>query len=226
MTIKSSRIGLVAIFAAASALAISPAWADGGFHFSGHGGRLGSRILKTVIPHIRASRGSALRSPLLRGRIPGLSSRNSSRFGNLQSWGQLRGLLRGSGVFGNRHHSAYSRYPYFGDRYGSSDREDAKAYRDVGIANAVVGLVSVLANSPLYNSAPTYVSSEPAYVTCPPPAVRYIRQPVLVRQGYYQETRVWVQDSYDPSTGVETGHYEIQRRWIPPVYELRDVQVR
>ena len=131
----------------------------------------------------------------------------------------------GSGVFGSPFGGPFGN-PYggpfgdpYGGRHGDSDaKELADAYRDVGIANAVVGLVSVLATS-----QPTY--REPVYREAQPTR-HYVREKVILKEGYYEDYKVWVPEQYDSGTKDKVlGHYEMRQRWVPEVYGYRDVQV-
>jgi hypothetical protein len=55
----------------------------------------------------------------------------------------------------------------------------------------------------------------------------YERQRVLVKDGYYESYNVWVPKDRTGLFGLKVipGHYEARQRWIPPVYEYRDVWV-
>ena len=176
------------------------------------------RALRTV-----ASRGMReLKAAAPRGRaVVNNSKPRANAAQSLQNLNTLGNILnysdRSRGGHGSRDYGNGYGYGY-GDsrdsRHHDRDRGYADAYRDVGIANAVVDLVGIIANS----GAPQVVYEQPC--------ARYERAKVLVQEGHYEETRVWVSHGYDPCTRVDRGHYEIQRRWVPDVYEYRDVLVR
>ena len=85
--------------------------------------------------------------------------------GGMRHGGNLPDALFGpmmGGMYGNGHHGGGNGYwpgDYYGNGY-SHDNEMAKAYRDVGIANAVVGLVGIAATAA---REPAYYG--PAYTT-------------------------------------------------------------
>ena len=119
--------------------------------------------------------------------------------------------------------------------------------RDVGIANAVAGVVSNLAvigtqnaagyavpvaaypAAPVatYAPAPVAVAPAPAPVAVvQAPAGHYETQQVIVSPGHYEEVRVQIPQSVDPRTGAAVGGYtEMRQRWVPEVVEYRPVWV-
>jgi hypothetical protein len=120
----------------------------------------------------------------------------------------------------------YSQYGRgYGDRYSDPNREMAKAYRDVGIANAVVGLVGVLATVAAQENR---AMATPVYGVQPvtAPTGRIERQQVLVREGRVEEYTVWVPEHTISGTGEKVlGHYQTRQRTVPPIYETREVWV-
>lgn len=209
MNIRFSKLTVISISLGLSMLVASTATADNGRvlrDIAGHG----MRALKTAAPRARAvpNRGTTRNTP-----VQGIQ--NLNQLGNLLGYAD-----RSHGKHSRDYGSGYG-YGYdnrYGDRYGSRgyrdpDRAYADAYRDVGIANAVVGLVDVIVNN---GATQVY----------PQPCGHYERTKVVVQEGHYEETRVWVSESYDPYAHVDRGHYEIQRRWVPEVCEYRDVYVR
>lgn len=172
-------------------------------------------------------------SPIGKGSAPrgsAMSGAGRSIAGSLAGEAGKYGLNPYGGGYGGL---GYGNYPLlnsllYEDSRASAEREYAKAYRDASIANAVVGLVSVVALSAQANRAPapyaTQVSSAP---------VQYVQEPVyeemkvLVKDGYYESFQVWVPETVDRQTGdIIEGHHETHKRWAPPVYESRTVRVR
>lgn len=90
----------------------------------------------------------------------------------------------------------------------------AKAYREVGIANAVVGLVGVLVQAAEANQ---YRQSQG----------QWTRERVLISPARYETYQVWIPPIYDPQTGAKVGggFHENRTRLIPEVYEEREVRV-
>ena len=108
----------------------------------------------------------------------------------------------------------------------------AKAYRDVGIANAMVGLVGVLATlsqEPVY--APVCAPAPaPAAVPLAAPAAPsgyWERRPVAVHPEHYEQYQVWIPAIVDARTGATTGggYYETRSRLVPEQIEYQDVWV-
>ena len=133
------------------------------------------------------------------------------------------------GMYGNGHHGGGNGYwpgDYYGNGY-SHDNEMAKAYRDVGIANAVVGLVGIaatVAREPAYYG-PAYTTAAPVYAT-PRPTGQWVRERVVVAPARYETYQVWIPEIYDPYTGQRSGgYYETRTRTIPEVTESRNVYV-
>lgn len=121
------------------------------------------------------------------------------------------------------------------DRYSGHGNDYAGAYRDVGIANAVVDLFGNLAVMSMQNG-PRYAVPVGAYPAAPVaayapapvayPSGHYETERVLVNPGHYEEIKVWIPEGIDPQTGARTGgYYEARQRWIPEVYEYRPVWV-
>jgi hypothetical protein len=123
------------------------------------------------------------------------------------------------------------------DRRGYDDNDDfADAYLAVGLANAAVGLVGVLAENNRYRYGPgyapanhygdscAYCRAEASYAPAPQPQ-RIVTERVLVEQGRYEQSEVWIPESYNPNTGQKLGggFYETRTRYIPPQYQYREV---
>lgn len=128
-------------------------------------------------------------------------------------------------LYGNRGAPGYGGYGY-NNNYYRRQKGMADAYRDATIANAIVNVVGILATTAAqdqYRSRP--VAAAPVVMQQGSPA--YEMQKVVVQEGFYQQEQVSVPERQDPATGsVIEAHQEIHRRWVPPVYELRQVQVR
>ncbi len=103
---------------------------------------------------------------------------------------------------------------YGGGGWNDYENEMADAYRDVGIANAVVGLVGIAAQ---FAQARQYAA----------PAQQYRTERVLVAPARYETTQVWIPESYDPRTGVKLGggFHETRTQYVPEVYEEHLVPV-
>ncbi len=127
--------------------------------------------------------------------------------------GEILQSLIGQG-YGNGHgrggYGGYGGYGYGYDGYGMP-----QAYRDVGIANAVVGLVGIAAQA----------SQNSQYYQYAQPTQQYYRERVLVAPARYETTQVWVPESFDPRTGAKIGggFYENRTQLVPEVYEERAV---
>ena len=176
---------------------------------------------------------------------------NSGRHGepgSMGGWGPGSGYtplldaFQGAAIGGPGWNS-YRGYGQRYGRYGGYGNDYAGAYRDVGIANAVVDLFGNLAVMSMQNG-PRYavpvgaypmvpVAAYPAapvaaYVPAPVayPSGHYETERVLVNPGHYEEVKVWIPEGIDPQTGARTGgYYEARQRWIPEVYEYRPVWV-
>lgn len=177
----------------------------------GTSGLSGTRTLSRSVAGLsrdlgsRGGNGNGLRTPGLNPLARGLNNA-------LRTWG-------GGSPFGGP----------FGGGYGNPYRwqheaaeEYADAYRDAAIANAVVGLAGVLVNAHVQQRALRTVPP----VVAVQPAAQYVTQRTLVRDGYYENREVWVPEHPDPVTGATIlGHTEIQRIWVPPVYQETQVYV-
>jgi hypothetical protein len=147
-----------------------------------------------------------------------------------------------------RSRNGYGRTPFngrtpdlrrLGEFFGLEDRHDpceemADAYRDAAIANAVVNLVGVLVTASGQRCNPPAAAAvsaapQPRYTVQPQaPAVRghIEEQRILIREGHYEEYRVQVPEYTVPGTGERVlAHQETRRRWVEPVYEVREVWV-
>ena len=235
-TSKIYRYGLIALVVGTGLSLLAPAYADGGRS------ALGPLIRKGAI-----TRSTSPRLHLPQGALGGAHSRNqgsspflqglgrsgsSGRHGSLNGLNGLNGWYPGmfleqfgGGGFGSQFGGPFGGpfgNPY--DRHQDSDaHEYADAIRDVGIANAVVGLVGVIANSqPAYRES---AYREPVYREVQPTR-HYVREKVILKEGYYEDYKVWVPEQYDSGTRDKIlGHYEMRQRWVPEVYGYRDVQV-
>lgn len=127
---------------------------------------------------------------------------------NVGSW------LNDSGVLNQVAGSGYGGYgDGFRDyRHHSGMDSAARAYRDVGMANAIVNLVGIVATTAAQTSNVR-------------PAGYYAREKVIVQPSHYESVRVWIPEIYDPRTGQKTGggYYETQTQLVPEVVEYRDV---
>lgn len=170
-----------------------------------------------------SSRGLGGLGNILGGGRSGGSSRSRSGSRGLEGLGNLLDLGRGG--FGNQ----YGRDGgFFGGRHRSNDDAVADAIRDAAIANAIVGVVGIIANAatvPYGYSQPAYPAPAPGYA--PSYSVpQYRTERVLVQEGRYEEYEVWVPDAYDSRTGETVkGHSVIRQRYIPEVWQERQVRV-
>ena len=179
---------------------------NAGRNGGGHGANLGGLIGQGLR---NAGRNGGGHGANLGGLI-GEGLRNGS-IGNGQLLQTLGDAVRqGHGGWG------YGRGGYGYGGYGYSDYDMSKAYRDVGIANAVVGLVGIAAQA-AQNGA--------YYGGYAQPAQQYYRERVLVSPARYETKQVWVPESFDPRTGAKIGggFYETRTELIPEVYEERMV---
>lgn len=172
-------------------------------------------------------------------RISSSLSRSRNSLGSLSGLSRSARNLGGSSLFqSGSNHSKWNasdlfrnsrNYPSFNNHGGYgwnnhhySDHNDrADAYRDVGIANAVVGLVGIMAN---VATAPRYTYAAPP---APAPSGYWARQAVVVQPEHYEQYQVWIPEVYDSRTGVKTGggYYETHSRLVPQVVEYQNVWV-
>lgn len=102
-----------------------------------------------------------------------------------------------------------------------AEEAHADAYRDAAIANAVVGLVGIIAESATANRRPVYAA--PVQVA---PSGHYETQRVIVQQERYEAREVWVPEQRNTRTGeIIDGHYEVHKRLVPAVYQETQVWV-
>ena len=167
------------------------------------------------------------------------SSRGLEGLGNILGGGRRNGSSRSSSrgleglgnlfdLGGSGYGDGYGRY---GDWFGGRDRHHydyPEAMRDTAIANAIVGVVGIIANTataPYGYSQPAYPAPAPQYA--PSYSVpQYRIERVLVQEGRYEEYEVWAPDVYDSRTGETVrGHNEIRQRYIPEVWQERQVRV-
>ncbi len=162
-----------------------------------------------------ADAGSPFRAPRLGGGRSGLSMPGMSR--GLRPGGGLPGLSRGFGSMGNR--SGFGGFPGGGfpgvPRLHRDDYSMSKAYRDVGIAHAVVGLVGIMANAAQADRCVAV------------PAGHYERRAVVVQPERYEQYQEWIPEIYDSRTGLKIGggYYETRTRLVPQVVQYQDVWV-
>ncbi|HOZ47323.1 MAG TPA: hypothetical protein PLO37_04650 [Candidatus Hydrogenedentes bacterium] len=197
-----------------------------------------------AMSQVAASR--AIRSPLSGAAI----SRGARSLGGLPSSSGIRGLSSSGtglgnspfGSFGNGANAANvlgSLGKVLNQQMGNRDyqggypglpweiydhhREDqmAKAYRDVGIANAMVGLVGVMVQA-------SQMSQTSQTVYCrPEPQGQWVRERVLIAPAHYETKQVWIPELHDPRTGQKLGggFHETRTEYVPDVYEERTVFV-
>ncbi len=164
-------------------------------------------------------------------RMPGMSGSRSSRsvspglnLANLGGGGL--GSLPFGGGSGDYGPLADLLGQGFGNHgYRRAEHEMADAYRDVGIANAVVDLLGILVTAcpqePRAVAVPV-VRTAPAAV----PSGHIEQQRILIREGHYEQYQVWVPEYVVAATGERVeGHHETRRRWVAPVYQVREVWV-
>ena len=174
--------------------------------FNGGGGHGRSQNLGSLL-------GQGLRNGNIgHGGLLGQGLRNGS-IGHGEILQSLMGQGVGNGYGYGHGHGGYDR-GYEGG-YGYDGYGMPQAYRDVGIANAVVGLVGVAAQAA--QNSQCYGYSQPA--------AQYYNQRVLVSPARYETRQVWVPESFDPQTGAKIGggFYENRTEMVPEVYENRMV---
>lgn len=151
----------------------------------------------------------------------------SNRGGTPSARGTSSNSYRGTGNSAGRYpilealrNAQYSDHRY-DNRHGYRHDDDyADAAKTAAIANAVVGVVGILANANRPYCPPPVVVAPPA------PCGHYVTERVLVQPGHYEQIRAWVPQSRDPYTGCMVGgYYEVHQRWVPEVYETRQVWV-
>ncbi|MCX5769192.1 MAG: hypothetical protein NTZ09_02790 [Candidatus Hydrogenedentes bacterium] len=219
---RSTSVFLFALaFVMCGAMVAPPAYAQRG--------RTGMRSIRQSSPSRSIGRG-------LGGSRSGSSGLQGlgSLFGGGQRNGSSRSGLRGleglGSLFGGRGYG--DRYGRSGDWFGGRDRHQydyPEAIRDAAIANAIVGVVGIIANT----ATTPYGYSQPAYPPAPGPGYapsysvpQYRIERVLVQEGRYEEYQAWVPDTYDARTGETVrGHYETRQRYIPEVWQERQVRV-
>jgi hypothetical protein len=175
----------------------------------------GPRISRDSAPRISRDRSPGIGSRIPGGRTGSRSSGtpNLNRLGN--NLNDLAGALERG--YNNYRNDYYDRDGRYRDGYGygyDSEREYAKAYRDVGIANAIASVLGAVISA---DQNARYYRSQGGH---------YERRQVVITPGYYVDERVWVPDFYDPQTRTTIrGHYEMRQRWVPEVYGYQDVWV-
>jgi hypothetical protein len=181
------------------------------------GGRGGSQNLGNLLGQGLRNGGSGRGGSQNLGSLLGQGLRN----GNIGN-GQILQSLIGQGGYGHgggNYNGGYGGCNNYGggQGYGDYGYGMPQAYRDVGIANAVVGLVGIAAQT-----AQTSAYYNGAYAQ---PVQRYYNERVLVSPSRYETTQVWVPESFDPRTGAKIGggFYENRTQLVPEVYEERMV---
>ncbi|MBW7865163.1 MAG: hypothetical protein GX580_15615 [Candidatus Hydrogenedens sp.] len=232
MNKRFAACGIALAVLAAFSLMPNPAAAAPGNPYVRSVNSSGARALRSMKSAGSAARAArSLRTPSLGSsrntRIPGLATGGSSsnpwtsRNGSSSNPWTGRGwnaadALQGLGALSGRDGlGGYGGNPW--QRYGYDRREDdmAKAYREVGIMNAVVALVGIAAQ----------VSQNSAYApanAAPAPAV----ERVVVAPARYETVQVWVPPIYDSRTGAQIGggYHENRSQYVPETYQ--DVPVR
>ncbi len=110
------------------------------------------------------------------------------------------------------------------DGYPDPYEAQADAYRDAAIANAVVSIVGILADTAIREKELSHQARPYPQHGAAPPRGHVQRQRIEVQPGRWEEYRVWVPEYTIEATGERVqGHYETRQRWVPPVIEERDV---
>ena len=147
------------------------------------------------------------------------SSRNPFGMSSSSNWGRYGSgspFGRSSGLFGNMGGPGY-----YNNRYDSHYRYEqdrmAKAYRDVGMAQALVGLVGIVAT----------VAQQPPQYAAVPAQGYWQRQAVIVQPQRYEHRQEYIPPLYDSRTGQKIGgdYHESRTVLVPEVVEYRDVWV-
>lgn len=230
--------GLALAFAGAVSLVPATAWAGGPYSARGSvrgpvSQRSSIRSMPSTRPSIgktgtysgtrslRSSPGISPQSQSRGTRPPTRSASGNSGYGRSsrdssssnRSGDALRSLgnALGQELRNRNSRESSSNYPYdpYDGRYGDGM---AKAYRDVGIANAVVGLVGVIVQGAQNNAA------------CQAQG-HWARERVLVAPARYETRQVWIPAAFDPYTGRQLGggYYETRTEYVPAMYEERQV---
>ncbi len=175
-------------------------------------------------------------------------ARGLPQSGRDRSWAGTNAPLDGRDMLelfrGVSPHGYGGHYP--GGYYRERD-EMARAYRDVGMVNAFVGLAGILISASQHANdsaaapvhaytavapAPAPLAGLVAHAPAPaPPAAapsgRWERQAVVLQEERREEQQQWVPETFDPRTGAKTGggYYEIRTRITPEVVQYHDVWV-
>jgi len=157
---------------------------------------------------------SVRQAPAPSNRGQAVAQRGSSRNLGTPATGTSRNIANpynsGLGAIGQAVRSAQEER-----RHRDYRRDVRRSNRDAAIAVAVVGIAGAVI-------AATAAPKTPAY--CTQPTGHYVTERVLVREGHHVEERVWVPEYRDRATGaLVRGHYQTHVRWMPPVYEERQV---
>jgi len=214
MKMGTRVLSLALAFSLCGAMLAQPAYADSRRTVrSVRRPSIGRSIGRSPVSAKPGVRGLQRLGGLLDGRR--LSTRTSAR--RLEGLGNLLDL--GRRAYGNRDRDRYGNR--YNDRY-RADKEYADAMRDAAIANAIVGVVGIIAEAA---AAPQPVVQQP-YVA-PAPAPQYRVERVLVQEGRYEQYQVWVPDTYDRTSGETIkGHYETRERYVPEIWQERHVRIR
>lgn len=139
---------------------------------------------------------------------------------------------------------AYEQDQFF-DNFNRRDEAYADAIRDAAIANAVVGVVGIVAESatrsqayrygygghgaqPVYGGQRGFGAPGPAYAQAAPvQRGQYVRERIVIEPERYVQEQVWIPERYDPTNGrkVGGGFYETRTQLVPERVEYRDVWV-
>ena len=186
---------------------------------SGRGMRSSGSRGAARTPSRMSSRGRTA-GPMRLG-APGRGGRSMGS-GSSRGPGGLRGL--GAGFGGGGGGPGRSLGPLmnglrqaYGQRWGQDRyREDAyaDAYRDVGLANAMVNLLGVIVTA-----GQQYPRQQPAG--------QHVTERVLVKEGHYETYEVQIPPVFDRHTGQQVGggYTETRTRWVPEVWQERQVWV-
>lgn len=189
------------------------------------------KALKGVRNAVRSSARRSSSAPFSRSALS-RSNRNASPFRGSSPFSSRNNPFRDLGTMSRSHRDMPSPF-YSGSRYHRREDSMAKAYRDVGIANAMVGLVGVMATM---SQQPTHYVQTPVVEAVPvavplaapiAPMGHWERKPVVVQPQHYEQVQQWVPPISDPRTGEVTGggYYETRSVLVPERVAYEDVWV-
>jgi hypothetical protein len=138
--------------------------------------------------------------------------------GNTGSWNHsnTENLFRSLGNNLPYNYNGFNRH--YRDQYYHENNSMAKAYRDVGMANALVGLLGVMVTAAQNSNCAT---------VAPVSNGHWERQAVVVQPERYEQYQEWIPELYDSRSGqkVGGGFYETRTRRVPETIQYRDVWV-